>query len=240
MLVLGIDTATLVCSVALAREGSIVGEYSLNIKKTHSQRLMPLIAGLLNDADLNKEDISGIAVASGPGSFTGIRIGMATARALAQGLKVPLVGVPTLDILAAQFPFTDGLICPVLDARRQEVYTSVYRCPLGKLHRITDYMAVPLEELFDFLNQNTVGKVIFSGDALDKYAGLIKETLGERVSWAPSSLKINRGALAAELGLDIIKKGNHYDNYKNLQPLYLRRSEAEVKWEERQKRGCSK
>ncbi len=240
MLVLGIDTATLVCSVALATEDSIVGEYSLNINKTHSQRLMPLIAGMLDDADLSKKDIQGVAVASGPGSFTGIRIGMATARSLAQGLKIPLAGVPTLDILAAQFPFTHGLICPVLDARRQEVYTSLYRCPLGKLQRITDYMAVPIEELFDFLNQNTAGKVIFSGDALDKYASLIEEALGERVFWAPPSHRINRGALTAQQGLDILAKGNHHESYKHLQPLYLRRSEAEVKWEERQKRGCSR
>jgi len=239
MLVLGIDTATLVCSVALADSEKIIGEYSLNIKKTHSQRLMPLIADLIQDSHLDRESLEGIAVTSGPGSFTGIRIGVATARGLAQGLKLPLVGVPTLDILAAQFPYAGGIICPLLDARRQEVYTCLYRFSGEKMERLSDYIAAPLEEVLDLLKEKPGERVIFLGDGLERYGDIIRKALGGRASWAPPSLRINRGALVAQLGREELLAGGeiYRDSYKNLQPLYLRRSEAEVRWEERQKRG---
>ncbi|RQD73395.1 MAG: tRNA (adenosine(37)-N6)-threonylcarbamoyltransferase complex dimerization subunit type 1 TsaB [Candidatus Syntrophonatronum acetioxidans] len=239
MLVLGIDTATLVCSVALADYDRIIGEYSLNIKKTHSQRLMPLIDNLMRDSHLDREALEGIAVTSGPGSFTGIRIGVATARGLAQGLRLPLVGVPTLDILAAQFPYARGIICPLLDARRQEVYACLYQFSGDKMERLTSYMAAPLVEILDLLKEKPGERVIFLGDALERYGDIIKERLGERASWAPPPLRINRGALVAQLGREKIVEGekDYLESYKNLEPLYLRRSQAEVKWEERQKRG---
>lgn len=235
MLVLGIDTATSVCSVALADENKIIGEYSLNIKKTHSQRLMPLIQGLVRDSGLLKEDIEGIAVACGPGSFTGIRIGTVTAKSLAQALKVPVAGIPTLDILAAQFPYFNGLICPVLDARREEVYTAVYRSPAAVLERITEYRAVPLSELLDFLLEREEKRIIFLGDGLKRYGEIINRTLGDRVLEPPLSLRVNRAALTVQLGLEKFKRNENLKSYLTLQPFYLRRPEAEVKWEKRQK-----
>ncbi len=235
MLVLGIDTSTLVCSAALAKENRIVGEFTLQNKKTHSQRLMPLIASLMESCDLNPGDLEGIAVSSGPGSFTGIRIGVVTARALSQALRIPLVGIPTLDVLASQFFYTEALVCPLLDARRGEVYTGVYRSTGGRMERVTENMTVPLQQLLDYLKEKTEEKVIFLGDALDKYNDFLRETMGSRACFAPPSLRVNRGALTAQLGLDRICPETDRKNYLNLKPLYLRRSEAEVKWEERQK-----
>lgn len=235
MLLLGIDTSTLVCSVALARENRIIGEFSLQNKKTHSQRLMPLIDSVVDSCDLSPRDLEGVAVTNGPGSFTGIRIGVSTARGLAQALRIPLVGIPTLDVLAYQFPYAAGLVCPLLDARRGEVYTAVYRSSEGKLERISDYMAVSLQKLLDYLKQEPEEKIIFLGDALEKYRDILQETLGSRACFAPPSLRVNRGALVAQLGLERICPHRDRGNYLNLKPFYLRRSEAEVKWEERQK-----
>ncbi|UNC91444.1 tRNA (adenosine(37)-N6)-threonylcarbamoyltransferase complex dimerization subunit type 1 TsaB [Candidatus Contubernalis alkaliaceticus] len=235
MLILGIDTSTMVCSVALARENQIVGEYTLQNKKTHSQRLMPLISAVIENCDFTPGDLGGISVTCGPGSFTGIRIGVAAARALSQALGIPLVGIPTLDVLAFQFNYGEGLICPLLDARRGEVYSAVYRSSGEQIERITNYMAVPLRELLEFLIAAPEEKIIFLGDAMDKYRDLLQETLKARACFAPPFLRVNRGALVAYLGLNRICSEKHRDNYLHLKPMYLRRSEAEVKWEERQK-----
>ncbi|MDO9573872.1 MAG: tRNA (adenosine(37)-N6)-threonylcarbamoyltransferase complex dimerization subunit type 1 TsaB, partial [Candidatus Contubernalis sp.] len=188
MLILGIDTSTMVCSVALARENQIIGEYTLQNKKTHSQRLMPLISALIENCDLTPGDLGGVSVTCGPGSFTGIRIGVAAARALSQALRIPLVGIPTLDVLAFQFAYGEGLICPLLDARRGEVYSAVYRASGGGIERIKDYMAVPLPELLGFLEQIPEEKIIFLGDAMDLYRDILQETLKTRACFAPPYL----------------------------------------------------
>lgn len=189
----------------------------------------------MESCDLSPGNLDGIAVTYGPGSFTGIRIGVSTARALSQALKIPLVGIPTLDVLAFQFPYSTGLVCPLLDARRGEVYTAVYRSSWGKMERIIDYTAIPLQQLLEQFKQGPEERVIFLGDALEKYRDLLQESLGGRACFAPPSLRVNRGALVAQLGLERICPQKDKDNYLHLKPFYLRRSEAEVKWEERQK-----
>ncbi|MCR3923329.1 MAG: tRNA (adenosine(37)-N6)-threonylcarbamoyltransferase complex dimerization subunit type 1 TsaB, partial [Firmicutes bacterium] len=125
--VLGIDTATLVCSAAVVSEEKILAEYTLHVKKTHSERLLPLIDTLLRDAGLTPRDLDAVAISVGPGSFTGLRIGMVTAKALGQALQLPLCGVSTLTALAAQHPYFPGLVCPILDARREQVYQALFR-----------------------------------------------------------------------------------------------------------------
>lgn len=128
MHILGIDTATRVCGVALMNDQELIAEYIQNIKKTHSQRLLPLIDSLLRDTGVAKNTIEAVAVAAGPGSFTGLRIGVSTARALAQGLNIPAIGVSTLESLAQNLVTGENeLICPILDARRDQVYTAIYR-----------------------------------------------------------------------------------------------------------------
>ncbi len=127
MIILGIDTTTLSCSVALLREDSVLAEMTLNIKKTHSERLMPLLDRMLTESGIEREALDAIAAAAGPGSFTGLRIGVSTARALAQALQIPAVPVCTLAALAAAIPVPGALVCPLLDARRNQVYTALYR-----------------------------------------------------------------------------------------------------------------
>ncbi len=236
MLVLGIDTATLVCSVGLTRGGQLVGEHTLNIKKTHSQRLMPLISQLLEAADFKPGELQGIAVATGPGSFTGIRIGIATAKGLAQALDIPLVGVPTLDIIAAQFIYTDYLVCPILDARRQQVYTAFYRNCDHQPRRVSEYMALSLESLVEVLKEYPEKGFIFPGDALDAYGPTLQEKLKERFLELPQPYRLNRGGLTAYLGHHQLCAGGASQLY-SLVPLYVRQPEAQVRWEEKQKKG---
>jgi tRNA threonylcarbamoyladenosine biosynthesis protein TsaB len=235
MLVLGIDTATLVCSVGLTHGGKMVGEYTLHIKKTHSQRLLPLISQMLEATGFHTRDIQGIAVASGPGSFTGIRIGIATAKGLAQALEVPLVGIPTLDILAAQFIHTDHLVCPILDARRQQVYTAFYRNSDHLPRRVSEYMALSLESLVEILRPYPQKGFLFPGDALEIYGEILREQLGERFLTLPQPYRLNRGSLTAHLGHEKLAAGAPGELY-SLTPLYVRKPEAEVKWEEKQRK----
>jgi len=127
MLILGIETATMTGGVALLNEERLISEYTLNVRTTHSARLMPALDRVLEDSSIDKCEIDGIAVSIGPGSFTGLRIGLATAKGLALGLDIPLAGVPTLDALAHNTPFAMYQICPILDAKRKEVYYSLFR-----------------------------------------------------------------------------------------------------------------
>jgi len=127
MLILGIETATMTGGLALLNEERLISEYTLNVRTTHTARLMPALDRVLKDSSVDKSEIGGIAISIGPGSFTGLRIGLATAKGLALGLGVPLVGVPTLDALARNIPFAMYQICPMLDAKKKEVYYSLFR-----------------------------------------------------------------------------------------------------------------
>ncbi len=229
MAVLGIDTATMVCSVGLAANNRVLGEYSLNNKRTHSQKLLPLIDRLLKDSRIDLKELKAIAVAKGPGSFTGIRIGMATAKGLAQALGIPAIGIPTLDIIAAQFVYTAPLVCPILDARRHEVYTAIYNNESTEPQRLSDYLALPLESLLEVLaGFNSPKGVLFPGDALEVYADYLKDMLKDRFLQLPHPYRLNRGGLCACLGEKVFLKGRYPDLY-TLSPLYVRRPEAEVK-----------
>lgn len=238
MLLLAIDTSTSVCGVALATGEGLLGEYNLDIRKDHSQRLMPMVDRLLRDCRAVPGDLGGIAVTCGPGSFTGIRIGVATARGLAQGLGIPVVGVPTLDVLAAQFPFQEGLVCPLLDARRQEVYTALYRGGGDGLAQVTGYLALPLEGLLALLGRERAPgeSLVLLGDGLEKYGGMLQGALGDRAWRAPPALRSNRGGLLARLGQERLSGEGGRGDYRLLKPLYLRRPEAEVRWEEKVER----
>ncbi len=237
MLVLGIDTSTSVCSVGLTVQDQVVGEYTQNIKRTHSQRLLPLISQVLTDTGFHQRDLAGIAVSSGPGSFTGIRIGMATAKGLAQALEIPVAGVPTLDVAAAQYIHTDYLVCPLLDARRHQVYTAFYKNCDHEPRRLSEYMALSLESVADILNNFPEKGFLFPGDALPKYQDYLKERLKERFLPLPQPYTMNRGALVAYLGYKRFKGAPNHSDLYNLSPLYVRRPEAEVRWEEKQQEG---
>lgn len=229
MLILGLDTTTLVCSVALLLANDLLAEFTLNIKKTHSQRLMPLIDSLFQFAGLCPEQLDAVAVAAGPGSFTGIRIGVATARGLAQGLSIPAVGVSTLEALAEASATPGMLVCPLLDARRDQVYTALYRRspePGSRLEQLIAPCAIALSGLLDTLLQYP-DPVLFAGDGLERFGDAIQTALRERAVIPDAALRLNRAGLVAQLGQRLLDCEEVYTGYRDLIPVYLRLPEAE-------------
>ena len=152
MKILALDSSGIVASVAIVEDNTLLAEYTVNYKKTHSQTLLPMLDEVAKMTELDLSTIDAIAVAAGPGSFTGLRIGSATAKGLALALKKPLVAVPTVEALAYNLYDTNGLICPIMDARRNQVYTGIYRFENHKLVTLEDQMAVSITDLLDKLN----------------------------------------------------------------------------------------
>jgi len=231
MLVLGIEAATPVAAVAVVTEEKILAERMVNNRRTHSVNLLPMIKDTLADAGINKDQLTGIAVSSGPGSFTGLRIGMSTARTLAQVLQLPLVGVPTLDALAYPLSGHIGLVCPILNARKNEVYAALYHSASGRQECLVPAMAANIQDLVKLLGSYRE-QVTFIGDALAEYADILKEQMGDLACLAPTCVSYPRGAAVAELGLRLLQKGTASD-FMTLLPYYARESEAELKWRER-------
>lgn len=234
MKVLALDTSSMVASVAVMDDEKLIGEYIINHERTHSQKLMPMIDELLRSCGLTMEAIDLVAVAEGPGSFTGLRIGVATAKGLAHAMDIPVVGVSTLDALAFNLPFCQGLICPLLDARRNQVYTALYQWNGGDLHRIEAPMAVALEEFIEKLLERPE-KVVFVGDGVEKYRKILWDQLGERVVLPPSTVKMPRASSVAQLALQKAQAGE-VESFYALVPDYLRKSEAERQYEEKRKK----
>jgi tRNA threonylcarbamoyladenosine biosynthesis protein TsaB len=234
MRVMGLDSATNVASVAIVENNKLLAELTFNTIKNHSQRLMPMLAWMLEETKLTLDDLDGFAVAVGPGSFTGLRIGLATIKAMAHVQNKPVLAVPTLDGLAANLEGTSGTICPILNARRNEVYSALYRWNGSYNERLTDYMALGLEPLAAMLKKE--GEMItFLGDGVEAY----QETLADMLPgahFAASSNSICRAAQIARLGLERLKQGKIADYY-SLEPLYIRKSQAEVKWQEKHPNG---
>ena len=226
MYILGIETATMTGSVAIMTEDRLVAEYTLTTETTHAERLMSAIDHLLQAASLGIQEIDGIAVGLGPGSFTGLRIGVTTAKSLAYSIRKPIVAIASLDALAAQYLFTDLLICPMLDARKREVYTAFYRNLGARVERLSDYAVIAPER---FLREITE-PVLFLGDGVFPYRQSIEMTLGEYALFADAAHLLPRGSLIAKLGCDRLRAGD-YDNCLALTPLYLRKSDAEIHWE---------
>ncbi|MBO8169246.1 MAG: tRNA (adenosine(37)-N6)-threonylcarbamoyltransferase complex dimerization subunit type 1 TsaB [Thermoanaerobacteraceae bacterium] len=227
-MILALETATTVASVAVVEEGKLRGEFFLNTTKTHSQLLMPLVDQLLRFIGRDITEMQGFAVAIGPGSFTGLRIGLATVKGMAQALGKPVLGVPTLDGLAHNVSGVSGLICPVLDARKNEVYTAVYESVGNKLKRLTDYMALSPRQLREKLGSFD-RPVTLLGDAVERYQEYFAD-LNVRVAFQAN--RWPRAAQIACLAEKRLQKGDVDDLYM-LAPLYIRRSEAEIRWEEK-------
>jgi len=232
MKILGIETSTRTGSVALMDEERLIAEYTLNLSQTHTSRLMPAIDQVLKDACITINQVDGIAVSLGPGSFTGLRIGISTAKGLAQALSKPIVGIPTLDGLAFNLPYTTGIICPILDARKGEVYAALYESPDGNLKRLSDYVVCGPGKLMDELQKFSASTIIFLGDGVERYGGLITKSLGKSALFAPKAMRLASAGSIAELGLKKLK-GSEGTNLFKVRPLYLRLSDAELKWQER-------
>jgi tRNA threonylcarbamoyladenosine biosynthesis protein TsaB len=229
MYVLGIETSTKTGSVAVVSETGVVAQYSLNIEITHSERLMTTVDRVLQDTALTMADMGAFAVAIGPGSFTGLRIGLAAVKGLALAMNKPVAAVPTLQALAWKLPHAAYPLCPMLDARKNEVYAALYRFDGNTLAQLMPEAAIAIKEL----RNRIPGKIIFSGEAAHLYRKEIESQFGNDGLFAPLSAALPSAAVVAEIGLVSLGRGDLAD-IDSLTPLYVRRPEAEVAWEKRQ------
>lgn len=236
MRVLALDTSSMVASVAVVDEEKLIGEITLNYKKQHSTILLPLIDRLLTSLDMDIKDVDGIACASGPGSFTGLRIGAATAKGLCHGAGKPLIGVPTLDALAFNAACCSGIICPIIDALRDNVYTSLYRWEKGGLYKFEDYMAVHIDELIGKL-KGYGGPVVFLGDGIFVQREKLERELGENAVFMPPHSNMARASSIAVLAMKRLKE-KKTDDYLTFAPFYLRKSQAEREYEKSHGGSC--
>lgn len=234
MKILGLDSSGLVASVAIVENDQLLAEYTTDYKKTHSQTLLPMLDELRNMIELDMNTVDAIAIASGPGSFTGLRIGSATAKGLGLALQKPLVEVPTLEGLAWNLWGTDRLVCPLMDARRNQVYTAAYEfIPVGEkfeLKTVLPQSPMDIGELTERLN--ALGrKVIFLGDGVPVYLPVIREKTEVDYSIAPAGNNRQRAANVAALGAVYYGQGRTVDAAVH-QPEYLRKSQAEREQDE--------
>ncbi|MBR0277186.1 MAG: tRNA (adenosine(37)-N6)-threonylcarbamoyltransferase complex dimerization subunit type 1 TsaB, partial [Clostridia bacterium] len=184
MKILAVDSCTNIATGAILNDGVIAAEFAVNNKTTHSEKLLPQIENMLINTGLTYKDIDLFAVTTGPGSFTGERIGVATAKALAHAVNKPVVGVSALAALAYNIAYTDYLICPIMDARRQQVYTAVFTFEDGKIKRIKPDSAMSAEDLLKEFDKD----VIFIGDGVPVFKDIIEQKLGRLCHFAPAHL----------------------------------------------------
>jgi len=235
MKILGLDSSGLVASAAIVEDGILLAEYTTNYKKTHSQTLLPMLDEIRKMIDLNLAEVDAIAIASGPGSFTGLRIGAATAKGLGLALDKPLVEVPTLEGLAYNLCGCKQLVCPLMDARRNQVYTGIYEFIKEnqeyELGIVETQCAVDITEIIAKLNEMD-REVIFLGDGVPVYQKVIEEKLQVPFSFAPANNNRQRAASIAALGAIYYKVGKTVSAAAH-QPEYLRKSQAEREQEEK-------
>lgn len=231
MKILAVDTSSLVAAVAVSEDTNILGEFYIHHKKTHSQKLMPMISELLKSLEIEPKDLDAFAASSGPGSFTGLRIGVTTIKAMAYAVEKPVVSVPTLDALAYNIPVIDSLICPMMDARNNQVYTAVYKWEKGLQVKMTEYMGVPLPELIQVIRGKNQ-KVIFVGDGVEVHREKLKAELGEACEFAPPSLRMQRASSVAQLAFLKVSCGLTESCF-DMVPFYLRKSQAERELEKK-------
>lgn len=234
MKILGIDSSGLVASAAIADEKNIIAEFTVNNKQTHSQTLLPMIEKVVDMSGIELEQIDAIAIAAGPGSFTGLRIGSATAKGIGLALKKPVVSVPTLEGLAYRVSVFDGIICPIMDARRNQVYTGIYKMYKGNLVCLSEQKAVDIHEIMEELEKYDE-KVIFLGDGVEVQRETIEKEFKKEYCFAPIHLSKQSAAAVAVLGDIYFNQGKAEDAAEH-KPIYLRKSQAEREREERLKK----
>lgn len=229
MKILAIDTTGQTASAAIAEGDKLIAEFTLNYKLTHSQTIMPMVAEICEKSETKPRDVDYIACASGPGSFTGLRIGAATAKGLALALEKAIVPVPTLDALAYNVFETDKIICPIMDARRSQVYTAFYQWDNGMLCRLTEMMAISIDEVIQ-MAEVYGQKVIFLGDGVPVHQE--KLSLYPNFIFAPAHCSLQRAASVAALAMVLVREGKAVAG-NVFEPIYLRKSQAEREREER-------
>lgn len=231
MKILAIDTSSIVATCAIMDDNKLIGEYILNHKRTHSQKLMPLIRDILSGCELGPEDIDVYAAAIGPGSFTGLRIGLATIKALAHAVDKPVVGIPTMDALAFNIPYGEGIIVPIMDARRDRVYTGIYKWEDGDFYVLHKQTVLEVDELIKILKDRNE-RIIFNGDGTLSFRDRLIEALGERVLFAPKHSNMARASSVAELAMKKAEEGK-VESYFKLAPEYMRKSQAERQYDKK-------
>lgn len=225
MKILALDSSGLVASVAVVEDGDLLAEYTVNYKKTHSQTLLPMLDAVVQMIQLKLDTVDAIAVASGPGSFTGLRIGSATAKGLGLALDKPLISVPTTQAMAYGLYGASGVICPIMDARREQVYTGFYRFTGGRMEVLHDQMAADIRQVIQMLGE--MGQpVIFSGDGVAVYRDVIEELMEVPVCFAPAHVDRQRAGAVAALAMEYLKEGRT-ETAGEHRPEYLRVSQAE-------------
>ena len=232
MMVLAMDTSTMVSSVAVARPDRVLAELTAETRYTHSETLVVNIEEVLRLADVKREEISAVAVSLGPGSFTGLRIGLAAAKATAYALSIPLVGVPTLEVLAAAFPSPGAVVAPLIDAQKGNAYFALYRfTEQGLVCEKEAAVASPSEIVAAIAEEK--GTVTIAGDFARRMKAKGME-LPKNAALAPITHIMPRAALVAARGIVRLENGQE-SGLMELEPIYIRRSEAEVLWEKRHK-----
>lgn len=225
MKILALDSSGNVASIAIVTEEKVVAEYTVNNKKTHSQTILPMLDEILRMLEMELSELDGIAIAGGPGSFTGLRIGSSTAKGLGLALDKPIINIPTVDAIAYNLFGTQEIICPIMDARRNQVYTGLYEFVEEEFRILVSQKAVSIEEIVEEINE-TGKKVVFLGDGVEVYRSIIYEKIKVPCRFAPIHLSKQRAAAVGALAIEYYKRGKveHCDLHE---PTYLRESQAE-------------
>jgi tRNA threonylcarbamoyladenosine biosynthesis protein TsaB len=232
VIILSIDSSTPVAGIAVSDGKKLLGEVMINTQNTHSEKLMPMVAQLLHDLQMNIQQIDAVAITCGPGSFTGLRIGMATAKGIVQGGNKKLIAIPTLDTLAQNLNHYPGIICPIMNAQKKQVYTAIYRSGRDKLERLSDYQAIAVEQLAAQLKE-LQEDVWFVGDGVAAFADVFQELLGDACRFADGHNILPRAGALAMLAAERASE-EQFDDLYQAELIYIRKSEAEVQWEARQ------
>ena len=225
MKIIGLDSSGLTASVAILEDDHLVAEYSVNYKKTHSQTLVPMLDEVSKMTELDLQTVDAIAISKGPGSFTGLRIGSATAKGLGLALNIPIVEISTTEGLAYNLFGTEKLICPIMDARREQVYTGLYEFKDDELVTIMDATAEPISDTVERIN-GLSRPVIFLGDGVNVFKNTIEETIKVPVSFASPNRCMQSAGSVAALGMKYLKRGRIVAASEHV-PDYLRLSQAE-------------
>lgn len=225
MKILAIDSSGLVASVAVVSDDNLLGEYTMNHKKTHSQTLLPMLDALANMIELDLNSLDAIAVAGGPGSFTGLRIGSATVKGLALALDKPIIEIPTVDALAFNLCGHRDIICPLMDARRNQTYTGLYQFSGNHMQVLKSQCAVDIGSVITEIN-NIGRDVVFLGDGVPVFRTYIEEHIQVAYNFAPAHLNKQRAGSVAALAEQYYQEGKIINAAKH-KPEYLRLSQAE-------------
>ena len=225
MRILAIDSSSMVATVAITTDGILNAEYTINHKKTHSQTLLPMIAEIVKMIEIDMDSIDAVALTGGPGSYTGLRIGSATAKGIGLALNKPIINVPTMDALAYNLYSSQYVICPIMDARRGQVYTGIYKFEETEMKTIKPQCIMMIDELIKELD-TIKESVMFLGDGVDVHKQLIDDIMDTKHYYAPASMNRHKASTLGTIA-EIYYKNGKTETAKEHKPEYLRLSQAE-------------